>query len=481
MAEPEANKCGYWQDIKLRYADGQELKVRLDMPTIRKLENGDTALMEEIRRTYVSLPEPSMTCTNGNDSVETQSNREESRASELDETQSQSNLSGETTENGTGYTSWPKEAILLLISLYKEFEEKLEDPRQRKKDTWKIITQKIQEKGYFFSQNKVESKWRSLILSHKEVRKNNTQSGKRRKTFQFFQEIEEILCKRHDIYPTQLAGTGMGSNKEKFFSTKNKYDQDNGPSTSGDKDNGPSTSGDKDDGPSTSGDKDDGPSTSGAKDECPSTNDEGPSKRLSNSKCAAAKRAKREKIRQEQNTGCHIFELPQEILAKIVNLVLAEDVHCKLYAVNKALRDITYINRSGYAVHINILKNNCKMLSSMPNLKQLKIYDCFDNENIKIIVSCIKNALSRKLICFSLVNCKFGNMFQELVDILCRFSIDNLDFTACEKVTVGELRYTLSKMSNLRYCNIDIDIKCSDNSVFEFAQLANSLAGKEID
>ncbi|KAJ8321555.1 hypothetical protein KUTeg_000893 [Tegillarca granosa] len=207
MAEPEANKCGYWQDIKLRYADGQELKVRLDMPTIRKLENGDTALMEEIRRTYVSLPEPSMTCTNGNDSVETQSNREESRASELDETQSQSNLSGETTENGTGYTSWPKEAILLLISLYKEFEEKLEDPRQRKKDTWKIITQKIQEKGYFFSQNK--------------------------------------------------------------------YDQDNGPSTSGDKDNGPSTSGDKDDGPATSGDKDDGPSTSGAKDECPSTNDEG--------------------------------------------------------------------------------------------------------------------------------------------------------------------------------------------------------------
>ncbi|KAJ8302169.1 hypothetical protein KUTeg_006715 [Tegillarca granosa] len=203
MAEPEANKCGYWQDIKLRYADGQELKVRLDMPTIRKLENGDTALMEEIRRTYVSLPEPSMTCTNGNDSVETQSNREESRASELDETQ----------------------------------------------------------------------------------------------------KIEEILCKRHDIYPTQLAGTGMGSNKEKFFSTKNKYDQDNGPSTSGDKDNGPSTSGDKDDGPSTSGDKDDGPSTSGAKDECPSTNDEGPSKRLSNSKCAAAKRAKREKIRQEQNTG----------------------------------------------------------------------------------------------------------------------------------------------------------------------------------
>ncbi|KAJ8304478.1 hypothetical protein KUTeg_018061 [Tegillarca granosa] len=262
----------HWQDIKLRYARWSRIKGRLDMPTIRKLENGDTALMEEIRRTSVSLPEPSMTCTNGNDSVETQSNREESRASELDETQSQSNLSGETTENGTGYTSWPKEAILLLISLYKEFEEKLEDPRQRKKDTWKIITQKIQEKGYFFSQNKVE-------------------------------KIEEILCKRHDIYPTQLAGTGMGSNKEKFFSTKNKYDQDNGPSTSGDKDNGPSTSGDKDDGPSTSGDKDDGPSTSGAKDECPSTNDEGPSKRLSNSKCAAAKRAKREKIRQEQNTG----------------------------------------------------------------------------------------------------------------------------------------------------------------------------------
>lgn len=115
---------------------------------------------------------------------------------------------------------WPREAVLLLISLYKEFEEVLEDPKQRKKDIWKIITDKMTENGYNFTQNKVESKWRSLLQSHKDIRVNNASSGKKRKTFQYYEEIEEIVAKRHDIYPKVKAGSDIPCEISKCYSTK---------------------------------------------------------------------------------------------------------------------------------------------------------------------------------------------------------------------------------------------------------------------
>lgn len=102
---------------------------------------------------------------------------------------------------------WSREAIHLLISLYQIHEEALENPSNKKKHIWKIITETMQAKGYCFKQSTVESKWRNLLQSHKDVRNNNSKSGKKRKTFQYFDNIEEIVAKRHDINPVFLAGS----------------------------------------------------------------------------------------------------------------------------------------------------------------------------------------------------------------------------------------------------------------------------------
>lgn len=110
--------------------------------------------------------------------------------------------------------SWSIEATDHLIGLYEEHEEKMEDPRRKKKDVWKIITEGLNIAGFKFSQNQVEGKWRSLIASHKALRDNKTKTGQKRKTFQYYERISDILSKRHDINPSFLSGTDVCTSQE---------------------------------------------------------------------------------------------------------------------------------------------------------------------------------------------------------------------------------------------------------------------------
>ena len=50
-------------------------------------------------------------------------------------------------------------------------------------------------KGHDYSQNKVESKWRTLVKAHKEIVDSKKKTGERRKTFRYFDELEEILSR----------------------------------------------------------------------------------------------------------------------------------------------------------------------------------------------------------------------------------------------------------------------------------------------
>ena len=62
----------------------------------------------------------------------------------------------------------------------------------------------MHKKGYMHQQQTIESKWQNSLHSHEEIRRNNSLTGRKRKTFQYFQEIEEIVIKGHDIYPVYL-------------------------------------------------------------------------------------------------------------------------------------------------------------------------------------------------------------------------------------------------------------------------------------
>ena len=61
--------------------------------------------------------------------------------------------------------------------------------------------------------------WRNLIQSHKAFRDNKNKSGQKRKTFRYYEQIERIVGKQHDISPPCTSGSSMTTctnNKPKY-------------------------------------------------------------------------------------------------------------------------------------------------------------------------------------------------------------------------------------------------------------------------
>ncbi|XP_061190383.1 uncharacterized protein LOC133198281 [Saccostrea echinata] len=191
---------GFWQEVQLSYPDGFTFSQVLDQNIIKRLENGDEELLAEIRKNY----EESQTSTVATECTDFH----EDEASDVEDISASTSL------------SWSREATDQLIDLYEEHEEKMEDPRRKKKDIWKLITEGLNNAGFKFSQTKVEGKWRSLIASHKTLRDNKTKTGQKRKTFQYFERIDAILSKRHDVNPSFLSGSGVNTSTATKFSTK---------------------------------------------------------------------------------------------------------------------------------------------------------------------------------------------------------------------------------------------------------------------
>lgn len=111
------------------------------------------------------------------------------------------------------YSQWSDDAIKCLIALYEEYESDIEDPKKKKKDVWKIITERMALKGYDYSQNKVESKWRTLVKAHKDIVDNKKKTGEGRKTFKYYDQLSELMSRRHDIFPPHVGGTGIHAGK----------------------------------------------------------------------------------------------------------------------------------------------------------------------------------------------------------------------------------------------------------------------------
>ena len=80
-----------------------------------------------------------------------------------------------------------------------------EDPKSIKKRQCEITITGANAADYDYSQNKDESKWRSLL---KTIRDNQKETGSRRKTFQFYQRIEHIVTKHNSRHSKSLSKLG---------------------------------------------------------------------------------------------------------------------------------------------------------------------------------------------------------------------------------------------------------------------------------
>jgi len=88
---------------------------------------------------------------------------------------------------------WTRPAVLLLLDLYVSRKTAFKNPNRKKKTLWEEIVAEMKQKGYEVTWVVVEKKMRNLRQTHKSIRDNNSKTGRGRKSWEYFQKMEEIF------------------------------------------------------------------------------------------------------------------------------------------------------------------------------------------------------------------------------------------------------------------------------------------------
>ena len=173
---------------------------------------------------------------------------------------------------------------------------------------------------------------------------------------------------------------------------------------------------------------------------------------------------------------CWFLKLPTEVLILIMNCLEADEGYCKLYEVCKRLRDVIYSNRTNFVMKVDLQSIDLAPLPSMPNLKQLKIIS-LDAHTLENVAHYFQTLAFSHLNHLTLCHFQFRNEFKIFVDALSHVKLAILNCLSCAKISVDDLKYLLNKVPSIRCCNVDISLD-TDETMLEFAMIANTLAGK---
>ena len=88
---------------------------------------------------------------------------------------------------------WTRPAVLLLLDLYSSRKKEFNNASRKKKTLWKEIVCEMKEKGYAVTWVVVEKKMRNLRQTHKSIRDNSSKTGRGRKSWEYFEKMEEIF------------------------------------------------------------------------------------------------------------------------------------------------------------------------------------------------------------------------------------------------------------------------------------------------
>jgi len=81
---------------------------------------------------------------------------------------------------------WPHEAILLLLSIYKEHEDNMTSGKMSVKKFWNMISCLLIKKGYNITGTQCKSKIDGLKNTYKNVKDHNAKSGNNTRTWRYF-------------------------------------------------------------------------------------------------------------------------------------------------------------------------------------------------------------------------------------------------------------------------------------------------------
>lgn len=137
--------------------------------------------------------------------------------------------------------SWNKTATKLLISEYKERQDKMENGRLRKNKAFGEISEVMQKYGYKFTNEQCSTRFKTITRAYKQVKDQNARSGNGKKQYEYEKELDDLFGKRPNIQPQFVLGSATDSSEI----TK---DLEKSPSTSTNKRSATSTEPENEDG-----------------------------------------------------------------------------------------------------------------------------------------------------------------------------------------------------------------------------------------
>lgn len=112
---------------------------------------------------------------------------------------------------------WPHEAILLLFKIYTDNEHQLANGKTTHKKFWELLSSQLNANGYDVTGIQCKSKMAGLKNTYKNVKDHNAKSGNCRRTWRYFDIMDEIFTKKPWAQPVltlQSDNSTVTSNEE---------------------------------------------------------------------------------------------------------------------------------------------------------------------------------------------------------------------------------------------------------------------------
>lgn len=118
-------------------------------------------------------------------------------------------------DDGGSFYRWTTPCVLLLLQTYKEIEEKFTNGKQSQKKTWEEVSKTLKHNGHNITGPMCAAKLRSLKKTYKAVKDHNNKSGNDRRSWQFFEIMDEIFSKKAWCTPVAIASSsGLSKTRE---------------------------------------------------------------------------------------------------------------------------------------------------------------------------------------------------------------------------------------------------------------------------
>lgn len=110
---------------------------------------------------------------------------------------------------------WSEKATKLLLTSRLEMEKYFNRPTCKKKKLWQKISLEIGKKGYKFSADKCDLKYRNLLKTYKKNKEKQKKSGADSITWKYFEILDNVLgCKYNINPPPELVGGTLSDDDE---------------------------------------------------------------------------------------------------------------------------------------------------------------------------------------------------------------------------------------------------------------------------